>query len=60
MLTRFEYDVNTLREMLHAGSDALTVIEKSKEGLTSYGKGMRDTYEHVIEYLDRILKEVSE
>ena len=60
MLTKFEFDVHTLREALRAGADALNVIAKSKEGLTSYGKGMRDAYEHVIESLDRILNEVSE
>lgn len=60
MLTRFEFDLWSLREALRAGADALTEIKKSPEGLTSYGRGTLDAYEHVIESLDRILKEVSE
>lgn len=60
MLTRFEFEVWSLREALRAGADALAEIKKSPEGLSHFGEGMHFAYEHVIESLDRILKEVSE
>lgn len=60
MKSRLEFEVETLRSTLQAGADALTEIEKSRGELSHYGEGMRYAYEHVVESLDRILKEVSE
>lgn len=60
MKSRIEFDVWALHEALRAGADALTEIEKTQGELSHYGEGMRYAYEHVIESLERILKEVSE
>lgn len=59
MKSKFEYDVETLRIVLHASVDALDVMEKEREGLTLYSIGRRDAFEEVIQRLDMILEEVN-
>ena len=60
MKSRIEFEVSTLCIALKAGAEALEEIKKSPEGLTKYGEGALDVYNHVVRSLERILKEVSE
>lgn len=59
MESRLYWEVKTLRDMLDAGVDALNQVEQA-EGLSRWGNGYRDSHNHIIKILDRILEEVKE
>lgn len=59
MKTRLEFEVETLRELLKAGVEAMDAMDRIG-GLTRYSQGWRDRSYEIMQQLDRILKEVSE
>lgn len=60
MESKLIWEIKTLRTILQAGVEVMNSIERQNEGITKYSAGWRDGRQNVVEYLDRILKEVSE